>query len=105
MQLTAAFNACKVVDDIYKLGLFVFVEGVLNGIEGKLYIKNGLLSIVEDVELFFKYPWSKYSYNRLLGSCKKDMQHQRQLYEKKKMDKGTVQKESKYTFYGFAPTL
>ena len=85
MQLTAAFDACQVVDDIYKLGLCVFVEGVLNGIEGKLYIKNGLLSIVEDVELFFKYPWGKYSYNRLLGSCKKDMQRQRQLYEKKKM--------------------
>ena len=81
------------------------MERVLNAVEGKLYIRNDLLSIIEDVEFFFKYPWGKYSYNRLLGSCKKDMQRQRQLYEKKKMDKGKVQKESKYTFYGFAPAL
>ena len=69
-----------------------------------MYIKNGLLSIVEDVELFFKYPWGKYSYNRLLGSCKKDMQRQRELYEKK-MGEEKMQKESKYIFYGFAPTF
>ena len=33
------------------------------------------------------------------------MQRQRQLYEKKKMGEGKVQKESKYIFYGFAPAL
>ena len=62
------------------------------------------MSIVEDLEFFFDYPWGKYCYKRLLGSCKKDRQRQRVLYEKK-MGEEKMQKESKYTFYGFAPAL
>lgn len=55
-QLITAFNAFKVVDDVYKFRLYYFAVWVLNAVEGKLYIRNDLLSIVEDVEFFFKYP-------------------------------------------------
>ena len=103
-QLQVAFNNCTVVEDVYKLGLCFFVEGVLNAMEDKLHIRSDILRIVEDLEFFFNYPWGKYSYKRLLGSCKKDMERQKALYEKKKGGE-KVQKESKYTFYGFAPAL
>lgn len=80
------------------------VEGVLNVVESKLYIRSDILRIVEDVDFFFNYLWGKYSYKRLLDSCKKDMVRQNALYENKiGVDK--MQKESKYTFSGFAPAL
>ncbi|XP_062088270.1 uncharacterized protein LOC133794859 [Humulus lupulus] len=98
-QVDHAFKTCTVVEDVYKLGLCLFVEGVLNAIEGKLHIWQDILKIVENVEYFFSYPWGKYSYRRLLHSCKKDMVKQNANYDAK------VQQESKYSMYGYAPAL
>ncbi|XP_062110870.1 uncharacterized protein LOC133822513 [Humulus lupulus] len=102
-QVDHAFKTCTVVEDVYKLGLCLFVEGVLNAIEGKLHIWRDILKIVENVEYFFSYPWGKYSYRRLLHSCKKDMVKQKANYDAKKDAK--VQQESKYSMYGYAPAL
>ncbi|XP_062107687.1 uncharacterized protein LOC133818677 [Humulus lupulus] len=102
-QVDHAFKTCTVVENVYKLGLCLLVEGVMNAIEGKLHIWRDILKIVEDVEYFFSYPWGKYSYRRLLQSCKKDMVKQKAHYDAKKDAK--VQQESKYSMYGYAPTL
>ncbi|XP_062098825.1 uncharacterized protein LOC133804699 [Humulus lupulus] len=102
-QVDHAFKTCTVVEDVYKLGLCLLVEGVLNAIDGKLHIWRDILKIVEDVEYFFSYPWGKYSYRRLLQSCKKDMVKQNANYDNKKDTK--VQQESKYSMYGYAPAL
>ncbi|XP_062086973.1 G-type lectin S-receptor-like serine/threonine-protein kinase At1g61550 [Humulus lupulus] len=102
-QVDHAFKTCTVVEDVYKLGVCLFVEGVLNAIEGKLHIWRDILKIVENVEYFFSYPWGNYSYRRLLHSCKKDMVKQKANYDAKKDAK--VQQESKYSMYGYAPAL
>ena len=102
-QVDHAFKTCTDVEDVYKLGLCLFVEGVLNAIEGKLHIWRDILKIVENVEYFFSYPWGKYSYRRLLHSCKKDMVKQNANYDAKKDAK--VQQESKCSLYGYAPAL
>ncbi|XP_062116544.1 uncharacterized protein LOC133830574 [Humulus lupulus] len=102
-QVDHAFKTCTIVEDAYKLGLCLLVDGVLNSIEGKLHIWRDILKIVEDVEYLFSYPWRKYSYRRLLQSCKKDMVKQNANYDAKKDAK--VQQESKYSMYGYAPAL
>ncbi|XP_062100860.1 uncharacterized protein LOC133806787 [Humulus lupulus] len=74
LQLENAFKTCIVVEDVYKLGLCLLVEGVLNSIERNLNIWRDILKIIKDINNFFSYPWGKFSYKRLLNSCKKGMQ-------------------------------
>ncbi|XP_062080099.1 uncharacterized protein LOC133784842 [Humulus lupulus] len=85
LQLENAFKTFTMVEDVYKLGICLLVEGVLNAIEGKLNIWRDILKMVEDIDCFFNYPWGKFSYKRLLNSCKKDMQRQKANYERRRM--------------------
>ena len=91
---------CTNVDDLWKLGLVYFVDGVLLTHERKTSIDRNLLSLVEDEESFFKYPWGKESYKKTFGSLKKDMGRIRELW-RRSHDNKRKQVEAKYTVYGF----
>lgn len=78
-HLEDAFNSCRVVDYVYKLGLCYSVEGVLNAIKSKLHIQSDFFRIVEDIDFFFNYLWGKYSYKRLITYCMKNMERQKDI--------------------------
>ncbi|XP_062091872.1 uncharacterized protein LOC133797817 [Humulus lupulus] len=62
--------------------------------------------MVEDLDYFFKYPWGKLSFKNVSKEVQKDMKKQLKLYEEKKKEGSSKkQKEAKYSFYGYAPTL
>ena len=62
--------------------------------------------MVEAIDYFFKYPWGKFSFKKVIRGVQKDMKNQLKHYkEKKKEGSSKKQKESKYSFYGYAPTL
>ncbi|XP_060969916.1 uncharacterized protein LOC115695232 [Cannabis sativa] len=111
--LWLAFEACDVADDVYKLGLCAFVEGVLLSRAEGVYIWTDMLKLVENEEKFFEYPWGLLSYQKLLSSTTKNMQQLRQNYmdkndktkKKHKKDKKVTQPEAKYNVYGYAPAL
>ncbi|KAM6560615.1 hypothetical protein CsatA_029854 [Cannabis sativa] len=111
--LWLAFEACDVDDDVYKLGLCAFVEGVLLSRAEGVYIWTDMLKLVENEEKFFEYPWGLLSYQKLLSSTTKNMQQLRQNYmdkndktkKKHKKEKKVTQPEAKYNVYGYAPAL
>ncbi|KAM6586667.1 hypothetical protein CsatA_009272 [Cannabis sativa] len=97
------FTNCQNPEDLYKLGLCLFVESVLLGREANALITPHILRYVEDLEFFFRIPWGKHSFSRLMHSLQKDMLKQKANYEKKlSLD---VQHECKYTAYGFTPAV
>ena len=105
-SLESALQECEDPEDAFKLGLCYLVEGVLNAPEKSVVIFQEMLKFVMDEEVFFKYPWGRFSYKKLVTSIHRDMQHQLRLYESKKnKDSGVVQPDAKYTYYGFAPAL
>ncbi|XP_060968725.1 uncharacterized protein LOC115720433 [Cannabis sativa] len=111
--LWLAFEACDVADDVYKLGLCAFVEGVLLSRAEGVYIWTDMLKLVENEEKFFEYPWGLLSHQKLLSSTTKNMQQLRQNYmdkndktkKKHKKEKKVTQPEAKYNVYGYAPAL
>ncbi|CAA3000534.1 Hypothetical predicted protein [Olea europaea subsp. europaea] len=52
--------------DRYKLGLALIVEGVITTPDNNVDVDEDTLAIVDDLELFFSYPWAKVGYRRLL---------------------------------------
>ncbi|CAA2980427.1 Hypothetical predicted protein [Olea europaea subsp. europaea] len=50
--------------DRYKLGLALIIEGVFNAPDNNVGIDMETLSIVDDLDLFFSYPWGRISYGR-----------------------------------------
>ncbi|CAA2979268.1 Hypothetical predicted protein [Olea europaea subsp. europaea] len=52
--------------DRYKLGLSLIVKGVITAPDNNVGIDEDTLSLVDDLELFFSYPWAKVGYRRLL---------------------------------------
>ncbi|CAA3023431.1 Hypothetical predicted protein [Olea europaea subsp. europaea] len=52
--------------DRYKLGLALVIEGVFNALDNNVGIDMETLSIVDDLDLFFSYPWGRISYGRLI---------------------------------------
>ncbi|XP_060974459.1 uncharacterized protein LOC133039583 [Cannabis sativa] len=114
--LWLAFESCDVADDVYKLGLCAFVEGVLLSRAEGVYIWTDMLKLVENVENFFEYPWGLLSYQKLLSSTSKSMSDLRKNYidkvstkdkmkKKGKTEKKITQPEAKYNVYGYAPAL
>ncbi|KAM6567398.1 hypothetical protein CsatA_026526 [Cannabis sativa] len=114
--LWLAFESCDVADDVYKLGLCAFVEGVLLSRAEGVYIWTDMLKLVENVENFFEYPWGLLSYQKLLSSTTKSMSDLRKNYidkvstkdkmkKKGKTEKKITQPEAKYNVYGYAPAL
>ncbi|XP_060958272.1 uncharacterized protein LOC115696517 [Cannabis sativa] len=101
--LQLQFTNCQNPEDLYKLGLCLFVESVLLGREANALITPHILRYVEDLEFFFRIPWGKHSFARLMHSLQKDMLKQKANYEKKLSS--DVQHECKYTAYGFAPAV
>ncbi|XP_060972358.1 uncharacterized protein LOC133038280 [Cannabis sativa] len=111
--LWLAFEACDVADDVYKLGLCAFVEGVLLSRAEGVYIWSDMPKLVENEEKFFEYPWGLLSYQKLLSSTFKSMTDLRKNYldkstkdkKKGKKEKKITQPEAKYNVYGYAPAL
>ncbi|KAM6557382.1 hypothetical protein CsatB_004401 [Cannabis sativa] len=101
--LQLQFTNCQNPEDLYKLGLCLFVESVLLGREANALITPHFIRYVEDLEFFFRIPWGKHSFARLMHSLQKDMLKQKANYEKKLSS--DVQHECKYTAYGFAPAV
>ncbi|CAA2973308.1 Hypothetical predicted protein [Olea europaea subsp. europaea] len=48
--------------DRYKLGLALIVEGVITAPDNNVDIDEDTLSLIDDLELFFSYPWAKVGY-------------------------------------------
>ncbi|CAA2975958.1 Hypothetical predicted protein [Olea europaea subsp. europaea] len=66
-QLEKAFlRASTPRVDRYKLGLALIVEGVITASDNNVGIDEDTFAIVDDLELFFAYPWPKVGYRRLL---------------------------------------
>ena len=99
-QLQDQFLRCETPEDVYRLGLCLFVEAVLLGRESNVHISTYILKFVEDLEFFFKIPWGKLSFAKLMKTLQKDLVKQ---FDKKLSQ--NVQREYRYTAYGFAPAL
>ncbi|CAA2945550.1 Hypothetical predicted protein [Olea europaea subsp. europaea] len=52
--------------DRYRLGLALIVEGVITALDNNVGIDEDMLAIVDDLKLFFAYPWAKVGYRHLL---------------------------------------
>ncbi|KAM6598051.1 hypothetical protein CsatA_008575 [Cannabis sativa] len=103
-RLRNVFESCTEKDDCYKLGLVLFVMGVLTGKEEKNLVPPFIIRMVEDLPFFYNYPWGKISFNLLKDTWSKDFV-QKKKHMDEKIVKGTTQKESKYSAYGYAVAL
>ncbi|CAA2972789.1 Hypothetical predicted protein [Olea europaea subsp. europaea] len=54
--------------ELYKLGLILIIERVFNAPDNNVGIDMEMLSIVDDLDLFFLYPWGRILYGRLIKS-------------------------------------
>ncbi|PON54415.1 hypothetical protein PanWU01x14_194940 [Parasponia andersonii] len=72
--------------------------------ESNTKILMDMLSIVENEEDLFNYPWGRRSYERMFPSLNKNIMHQRENYIQK-MKKNKKAKEAKYTVYRFSIAL
>ncbi|CAA2998090.1 Hypothetical predicted protein [Olea europaea subsp. europaea] len=52
--------------DRYKLGLALIIEGVFNASDSHVGIELPTLSIVDDLDMFYSYPWGRVSYIRII---------------------------------------
>ncbi|CAA2946308.1 Hypothetical predicted protein [Olea europaea subsp. europaea] len=52
--------------DRYKLDLTLIIEGVFKALDNNVGIYMETLSIVDDLDLFFSYPWGRILYGRLI---------------------------------------
>lgn len=111
-KLEEVFKACKDVEDTWKLGLCFLVDSVLYGNEPVAAIEKDLLLVVEDLDFFYNYPWGHKSFEKTLGSYRKDMRKQRAKYLEKVVESTMNSKQCKgqqihaqYTLYGFAPAI
>ncbi|XP_022883511.1 uncharacterized protein LOC111400329 [Olea europaea var. sylvestris] len=95
-QLEKAFlHASTPRADRYKLGLALIVEGVITTPNNNVGIDEDTLAIVDDLELFFAYPWAKVGYRRLLKGF-------RGTWARKMSDaKMKNEKDVSYTIHGF----
>ncbi|CAA3025626.1 Hypothetical predicted protein, partial [Olea europaea subsp. europaea] len=81
--------------DRYKLGLVLIVEGVFNAPNNKVGIDLRTLSIVDNLDIFFAYPWGGVGYRCLLHGF-------RGFWAKKFLKaKRRQEKEVIYTIHGF----
>ncbi|XP_062106960.1 uncharacterized protein LOC133818226 isoform X2 [Humulus lupulus] len=111
-MLERAFSMCDVPDDLYKLGLVYFVEGILLGAENDNAIWRDSLSMVEDLDYFEKYPWGSLSFDTTVKQFNRDMKAIGGTIPGKKAKKITevesfkgFKVEEKYTCKGYPPAL
>ncbi|CAA3022847.1 Hypothetical predicted protein [Olea europaea subsp. europaea] len=52
--------------DQYKLGLALIIEGVFNALDNNVGIDMEILSIIDNLDLFFSYPWGRILYGSLI---------------------------------------
>ncbi|XP_030479067.1 uncharacterized protein LOC115696299 [Cannabis sativa] len=102
-QLRRVFESCTEVD-VYKLGMALFVMGVLTSKEEKTDVPPFVIRMVDNLPFFYKYPWGKISYNKLMETCKKDYIDVKNKMLKK-IEKEVSQKEAKYSSYGYTAVL
>ncbi|CAA2961526.1 Hypothetical predicted protein [Olea europaea subsp. europaea] len=82
--------------DRYKLGVALIVEGVITAPDNNVGIDEDTLALVDDLELFFLYPWAKVGYRRLLKGF-------RGTWERKMSDAKTKnEKDVSYTIHEFS---
>lgn len=67
-DLEKKFLNCRHRQDTLKLALVYFVEFVLMGKEGKVFIDLDWLELVDDTEEFSKFPWGTLSFRRTVDS-------------------------------------
>ncbi|KAM6564141.1 hypothetical protein CsatB_024139 [Cannabis sativa] len=103
-QLRRVFESCTEADDVYKLGMALFVMGVLTGKEEKTAVPPFVIRMVDNLPFFYEYPWGKISYTKLMESCNKDYLDVKNKMLKK-IEKGVTQKEAKYSAYDYAAAL
>ncbi|XP_062094867.1 uncharacterized protein LOC133800816 isoform X2 [Humulus lupulus] len=110
--LERAFSMCDILDDLYKLGLFYFVEGILLVAEYDNAIWRDSLSMVNELDYFEKYPWGSLSFDTTVKQFSRDMKVIGATIPCKKAKKiievessKGVQVEAKYTCKGYLPAL
>ncbi|CAA2957550.1 Hypothetical predicted protein [Olea europaea subsp. europaea] len=81
--------------DRHKLSLTLIIEGVFNAPDNHADIEISTLSIVDDQDIFFSYPWGKVSYRRLIGGFRASLG--RKFVDAKNKKEKTVT----YTGHGF----
>ncbi|XP_060966161.1 uncharacterized protein LOC133034787 [Cannabis sativa] len=101
-HLRSVFESCTEKDDCYKLGLVVR-DGCYRERREEL-VPPFIIRMVEDLPFFYNYPWGKISFNLLKDTWSKDFV-QKKKHMDEKIVKGTTQKESKYSAYGYAVAL
>ncbi|XP_062083121.1 uncharacterized protein LOC133789317 [Humulus lupulus] len=112
LMLERAFTMCDQVEDLWKLGLVYFVEGVLMATENEGFIWRDSLLMVEELDYFYKYPWGSLSFDQTMKQLGRDMKATGASIPVKKVKKTRegesvkrVQVESKYTCRGYPPSL
>ncbi|XP_022871263.1 uncharacterized protein LOC111390444 [Olea europaea var. sylvestris] len=81
--------------DLYKLGLVLIVERVFNALDNNVGIHLPTLSIIDDMDLFFAYPWGRVGYRRLLHGFRGIWAKKFQKVKRKK------EKEITYTVWAY----
>ncbi|BBG96664.1 hypothetical protein Prudu_005527 [Prunus dulcis] len=66
--LEEAFLRCTEEDDIYKLALVYFAELVVLGRDKHLNINVNYLTLIEDLDVFNRYPWGSVSFDKTQDS-------------------------------------
>ncbi|CAA3016727.1 Hypothetical predicted protein [Olea europaea subsp. europaea] len=85
--------------DRYKLGLALIVEGVITAPDNNVGIDDDTFFPIDDLELFFSYPWVKVGYRRLLKGF-------RGTWARKMSDaKMKNEKDASYTIHEFSITV
>ncbi|KAM6560025.1 hypothetical protein CsatA_029264 [Cannabis sativa] len=54
-QLCRVFESCTKVDDVYKLGMALFVMGILTGKEEKTFVPPFVIRMVDNLPFFYEY--------------------------------------------------
>lgn len=91
--LEGTFLGCKVAEDIWKIDLCSFVDGVLFGLEPRGTFQREMLSILENTDFFFKLHWGRWSFESTLKRVNKYMLRLRDIYLKKSKEKVLKEKE------------
>ncbi|XP_062075019.1 uncharacterized protein LOC133779032 [Humulus lupulus] len=72
-MLERDFSMCDIPDDLYKLSLVYFVEGILLAAENDSAIWRDSLPMVEDLDYFEKYLWGSLSFDTTVKQFSRDM--------------------------------
>ncbi|XP_062100086.1 uncharacterized protein LOC133805957 [Humulus lupulus] len=103
-ELEDGFKRCDVKEDVWKLSLCFLVDSLLLPSEPKKKCFIDVLSMVENEDDFFNYPWGRLSYEKTLFGLTKDMERLRNKYLKN-VEQKRKRPAPQYTIYGYAIAL